>query len=356
MNVTFKDVAKLANVSTQTVSRVTNGSPNVAEETREKVNAAIKELGYVPNKGAQLLGSAKSKLIGLVTVDLLLHGASLVANGIRKQAKELGYGTSLSAVSEYAMDKIIDAINELKAQRVEFIILNLPLSKEDSEMLISQYLGINFVFLDVPPDAKVNAVYAANYEGGIQAAELMISLQKKRFLLITGPHESSASELRLEAWLDVLNKYPDVEIINQFEGDWQASSGYRLAHEALCDGRSFDCVLVGSDQMALGVSRALNEFNLAIPQDVSIIGFDDTVDSAYFYPPLTTIKQDFLAAGQRAVLLAISMADQPTCSYRHESIPTLLVKRKSTLLCERREDNKPQIRALLKQVEQLLTK
>jgi DNA-binding LacI/PurR family transcriptional regulator len=355
MNVTFKDVAKLANVSTQTVSRVTNGSPNVAEETREKVNAAIKELGYIPNKGAQLLGRAKSQLIGLVTVELLLHGASLVANGIRKQAKELGYGTSLSVVSEYAMDKITDAINELKAQRVDFIIMNIPLSKEEAELLVAQYSGIHLVFIDVPPEANVNAVYAANYEGGTLAAELMISLQKKRFLLITGPNFSSASELRLEAWLDVLNKYPDVEIINQFEGDWQPSSGYLLAREALCDGRSFDCVLVGSDQMALGVSRALNEFNLSVPQDVSIIGFDDTFDSAYFYPPLTTIKQDFLTIGQRAVLLAVSMADQASSSCRHESIAIQLVKRKSTQLSEKHSDNSPKIRALLKQVDQLLT-
>lgn len=355
MNVTFKDVAKLANVSTQTVSRVTNGSPNVAQDTREKVNAAIQELGYIPNKGAQLLGRAKSKMVGLVTVELLLHGASLVANGIRKQAKDLGYGTSLSVVSEYSMDKITLAINELKAQRVEFIIMNIPLAKAEAEALVKQYLGVHFVFTDVPPEAKVNAVYAANYEGGAKAAQLMLSLQRKRFLLITGPNESSASSMRVKAWLDIINSDSDAQIINQFEGDWQASSGYLLTHKALCDGRSFDCVLVGSDQMALGVSRALSEFNLSVPQEVSVIGFDDTFDSAYFYPPLTTIRQDFLTIGKRAVLLAVSMTDEDSKAYQHELIATELVERKSTQQLQHTVDNKTKIRALLKQAEQLLT-
>ncbi|WP_284204215.1 LacI family DNA-binding transcriptional regulator [Psychromonas marina] len=354
MNVTFKDVAKLANVSTQTVSRVTNGSPNVAEDTREKVNAAIKQLGYIPNKGAQLLGRAKSKMIGLVTGELLLHGASMVANGIRKQSSELGYGTSLSVVSEHSMDKVTDALNDLKAQRIEFIILNIPLNKEESEMLVEQYPGIHFVFVDVPPSAKVNAVYAANYDGAVKAAEYMVLTQRKRFLFITGPNESSASELRVQAWKDVLKKHPDIEIIDQLEGDWQARSGYARTHEALCDGCSFDCVMVGSDQMALGVLRALSEFNLSVPQQVSVIGFDDTFDSAYFYPPLTTIKQDFLTIGKRAVSLAVNMENQDVTEAHHETIKTEIIERKTVQPYQQTQNNKTQIRELLKQAEQLL--
>jgi len=354
MHVTFKDVAELANVSTQTVSRVTNGSPNVAEETRKKVNAAIEELGYIPNKGAQILGRARSKVIGLVTIEILLHGASLIANGIRKQATKLGYGTSLSVVSGYSLEKITAAIRDLQSQRVEFIIMNIPLSKEQSEMLVAQYAGIHFVFIDVPPKAQVNAVHGANYEGAKQAAELMLSQQRKRLLVITGPHESSASELRVQGWMDVLKGYPDAKVINQFEGDWQARSGYLSTREALVNGADFDGVLVGNDQMALGVLRALSEFNLTVPQQVAVIGFDDTYDSAYFTPPLTTIKQDFLLIGRRSVLMALSMAEKPQKECQQESIVTQLIERKSTQLCEHRQGNQQKMRSLLKQVEQLL--
>jgi DNA-binding LacI/PurR family transcriptional regulator len=163
----------------------------------------------------------------------------------------------------------------------------------------------------------VNAVCGANYEGAKQGAELMLSQPRKRLLLITGPQESSASELRLQGWMDVLTKHPDAKIINRFEGDWQALSGYLCTREALGNGGNFDGVLVGNDQMALGVLRALSEFNLAIPQQVSVIGFDDTYDSAYFSPPLTTIRQDFLLIGTRSVLMALSMAEQPVKECRH---------------------------------------
>jgi len=354
MHVTFKDVAELANVSTQTVSRVTNGSPNVAEETRKKVNAAIEELGYIPNKGAQILGRARSKVIGLVTLDILLHGASLIANGIRKQAKQLGYGTSLSVVSAHSLEKITAAIRDLQSQRVEFVIMNIPLSKEQAEMLVAQYSGIHFVFVDVSPKAQVNAVYGASYDGAKQAAELMLSQQRKRLLLITGPHHSSASKLRLQAWVDVLKDYPDAKIINQFEGDWQARSGYLSTREALVNGGDFDGVLVGNDQMALGVLRALSEFNLIVPQQVAVIGFDDTYDSAYFSPPLTTIRQDFLLIGRRSVLMALSMAEKPQKNCQQESIATQLIERKSTRLYRPSQGNQAKMRALLKQFEQLL--
>jgi DNA-binding LacI/PurR family transcriptional regulator len=355
MNVTFKDVAKLANVSTQTVSRVTNGSLNVAEETRKKVNAAIKQLDYIPNKGAQILGRARSKMIGVVAIDILNHGASLVANGIRKQAKELGYGTSLSVISHHSLERITAEIDELKSQRVEFIIMNIPLSKEDAEMLTTQYSAINFVFIDAPPNSQVSTVCAANYEGAKQAAELMLSQQRKRFLLITGPRDSSASELRLQGWMDALKEYPDAQIINQFEGDWQASSGYQCTREALENSCDFDGVLVASDQMALGVLRAISEFNLSVPQQISVIGFDDTADSPYFSPPLTTIRQDFLLIGERCVLMAFSMAKKPVKDFQQELIVTQLVERKSTQPYQQAKDNKQKVRNLLKQVEQLLS-
>jgi DNA-binding LacI/PurR family transcriptional regulator len=293
-------------------------------------------------------------MIGVVTIDILLHGASLIANGIREQAKKRGYGTSLAVVSTHSLDKITVAIDELKSQRVEFIIMNIPLSKEESELLVDRYDGIHFVFIDVPLNSDVNTVCCANYEGAKKAAELMIGLHRKRFLVITGPQDSSAAEQRLKGWVDTLNQHDDVHIVSQFEGDWQASSGYFHAHQALNDGLHFDAVLVGNDQMALGVLRALNEFNLTVPQQVSVIGFDDTADSAYFSPPLTTIKQDFLLIGERSVLMALSMAEKTNATFKQETIVTEVVERKSTQMYQQTGSDKAAIRQLLKQCQQLL--
>lgn len=355
MNATFKDVAKLANVSTQTVSRVTNGSLNVAEETRKRVLAAIKELDYVPNKGAQILGRAKSKMIGIVTLDILHHGASLLVNGVRQQAKKLGYGSSLSVVSDHSMEHITAEIDELKSHRIEFIVINIPLTREEAETLTKQYSRIYFVFIDVPLDSQVNSVCSANYEGAVKAAEFMISQQRKRFLLVTGPSDSSASNLRLQGWRDVIAKHADVQVIKQLTGNWQSRSGYQCTRDALSDGCDFDAVLVASDQTALGVLRALSEFSVNVPKHVSVIGFDDTADSAYFSPPLTTIRQDFLKIGERSVSMALNMAEETPNNVQHELISTQLIERKTTQLQQKSKDNKQQIRALLKQVDQLLS-
>lgn len=351
VSVTFKQVAELAGVSTQTVSRVTNGASNVAQETRDKVNAAIDKLGYVPNKGAQLLSGAKSKVIGLITLDVSLHGISIIANNIRIQAQLHGYGTSFAVVDEHAYQKIVTATRELKSQRIEYIIVNLPLTKEEAEQLVELFTDLHFVFIDVPNNSQVNSVSAAHYQGASEAAQLMLKQQRQRLLLITGPHDSTASTLRLQGWLSQI-KHFEATVVAQLEGDWLASSGYQLTREALSNGAVIDGVLVASDQMALGVLRALHEHSLAVPQQVAVIGFDDSADSAYFYPPLTTIKQDFAAISAQAVdMLFNDSASEPPFK---ASVATQLIERASTQILDSKTYNKAQIEQLLQQVKNAL--
>ncbi|MEZ8017246.1 LacI family DNA-binding transcriptional regulator [Vibrio splendidus] len=353
MSVTFKDVAKLAGVSTQTVSRVTNGSQDVAESTRNKVNAAIKQLGYVPNKGAQMLSRAKSTSVGLVTLDMALHGAAMIANGVRMQAHDMSYGVAFSVVSEPNLANTREAIRELMAQQVDSIILNVPLESADAELLVEQYQHLNLIFIDVPSNSQVNYVCGDHAEGAKLAAQHLLESGRTDFLLITGPNESSASKIRHQSWLAALSD-SESKVQYQYQGNWQAESGYLGVREAVAKQTAFDAVLVASDQMALGVLRALQELQIPVPNKVAVVGFDGIEDSAFFNPPLTTIKQDFTTIGRQAVVLAEKLNANSQDALLQHHIETALLPRESSQPKVTAHYEKQEIEQLLKRIQTLL--
>ncbi|PMK10893.1 LacI family DNA-binding transcriptional regulator [Vibrio splendidus] len=353
MSITFKDVAKLAGVSTQTVSRVTNGSQDVAESTRNKVNAAIKQLGYVPNKGAQMLSRAKSTSVGLVTLDMALHGAAMIANGVRMQAHDMGYGVAFSVVSEPNLANTREAIRELMAQQVDSIILNVPLESADAEWLVEQYQHLNLIFIDVPSNSQVNYVCGDHAEGAKLAAQHLLESGRTDFLLITGPNESSASKIRHQSWLAALSD-AESKVQYQYQGNWQAESGYLGVREAVAKQAVFDAVLVASDQMALGALRALQELQIPVPDKVAVVGFDGIEDSAFFNPPLTTIKQDFTTIGRQAVVLAEKLNANSQDALLQHHIETALLPRESSQPKVRTHYEKQEIEQLLIRIQTLL--
>ncbi|MDP2488099.1 LacI family DNA-binding transcriptional regulator [Vibrio splendidus] len=353
MSITFKDVAKLAGVSTQTVSRVTNGSQDVAESTRNKVNAAIKQLGYVPNKGAQMLSRAKSTSVGLVTLDMALHGAAMIANGVRMQAHDMSYGVAFSVVAEPNIANTREAIRELMAQQVDSIILNVPLKSADAEWLVEQYQHLNLIFIDVPSNSQVNYVCGDHAEGAKLAAQHLLESGRTDFLLITGPNESSASEIRHQSWLAALS-VAESKVQYQYQGNWQAESGYLGVREAVAKQAVFDAVLVASDQMALGVLRALQELQIPVPDKVAVVGFDGIEDSAFFNPPLTTIKQDFTTIGRQAVVLAEKLNANSQDALLQHHIETALLPRESSQPKVTAHYEKQEIEQLLKRIQTLL--
>ncbi|MEZ9447766.1 LacI family DNA-binding transcriptional regulator [Vibrio splendidus] len=353
MSITFKDVAKLAGVSTQTVSRVTNGSQDVAESTRNKVNAAIKQLGYVPNKGAQMLSRAKSTSVGLVTLDMALHGAAMIANGVRMQAHDMGYGVAFSVVSEPNLANTREAIRELMAQQVDSIILNVPLKSADAELLVEQYQHLNLIFIDVPSNSQVNYVCGDHAEGAKLAAQHLLESGRTDFLLITGPNESSASKIRHQSWLAALSN-AESKVQYQYQGNWQAESGYLGVREAVAKQAVFDAVLVASDQMALGALRALQELQIPVPDKVAVVGFDGIEDSAFFNPPLTTIKQDFTTIGRQAVVLAEKLNANSQDALLQQHIETALLPRESSQPKVTAHYEKQEIEQLLKRIQTLL--
>lgn len=366
MTVTFREVAKLAGVSTQTVSRVTNGNQHVSEATRLKVNQAIKILGYTPNKNAQMLSRAKSNTLGIVSLDISLHGVALTTQGIRQQAREMGFGTALTIIDEISYDAVQAALNELILQQADHIVVNVPLEKESAEKLAEQYQHFQLIFIDVPKESKVNFVSIENAEGGRLAARHLIECNRKDFLLITGPKASSASQIRVENWLSEL-KNAGIVPRKKYTGNWEPDSGYLAIRDAIAGKIVFDAVLVANDQMAIGVLCALNEFGIKIPEAVSVIGFDDTDDSAYFTPPLSTIKQNFAEIGKQAVKSLLSSKKNMAQSANQDedsntSPPTIahmleveLVVRKSTSFKRTQEqDNTGEILTKLSEIKALI--
>ncbi len=297
---TFHDVARLAGVSSQTVSRVTNNNPNVSAATRQKVLAAIEQLGYVPNKSAQLLGRKKSWLIGLVTLDFSLYGAVMIAAGVRQAAQTENYGLATVVVNTAEISDVVTAIRELCAQQVDAIIINAPLSLEQATNLAHNHAHIPLIFTDTTPGPELSVITSHHYQGGQQAAQLMLQQGRKSIAYINGPTYSPTAKLRRLGWLETLATQNLVAVIEK-SGDWHAADGYRLTQEILAETKDLDALLCANDQMALGALRALHEHGLAVPAKVAVIGFDDTPDSAMFYPPLTTIRQDFIELGQQLV-------------------------------------------------------
>jgi len=323
---TLEDVARYAGVSYQTVSRVLNKSANVSEATRLKVEQAIDVLRYVPNRLAQQLVGKQSFTLGLVTTSLALHAPSQIAASVKKYAHQAGYQVLISMIDEDVNQSIQDSINELKSQRVDRVIINIPLESAEAEHIYENNRDILCLFLDVDPGSPVFNVCFNPADGSRASVEYLLELGHRDFALLAGPEESVSSRLRLQSWQDPLRE-KGLAPVTVIHGDWSAKSGYYNALHILRETPQFTAMLVGNDQMALGVISALHQHNVAIPEQVSIIGYDDTYDSAFFHPALTTVSLDLDLQSKEAVERLLATKNDVTES---TLLPAKLVVRNST--------------------------
>ncbi|WP_052130509.1 LacI family DNA-binding transcriptional regulator [Erwinia typographi] len=295
-SVTLADVAAAAGVSYQTVSRVLNHSASVAQKTRQKVQATMSELNYVPNRVAQQLAGKNTRTLGLATSDLALLAPAQMASAIQHRASALGYRLVIAMAGAEGAD---GAVQELLAQRVDALLINLPLESADAVRIAASAGETPSLFLDVPDDAPVPACQFSAETGARQGIEHLLALGHRRIALLNGPVSSVAAAARRRSWLAVLKEHqlrPQVELY----GDWSAESGY-LALLSLSGGELPEAIVVANDQMALGALRALHQAGLSLPADISVVGYDDTAESAWYQPPLTTVRQDIRLLGERSV-------------------------------------------------------
>ncbi|EHK8945883.1 LacI family DNA-binding transcriptional regulator [Escherichia coli] len=324
---TLEDVARHAGVSYQTVSRVLNKSANVSEATRRKVEKSIEALRYVPNRLAQQLVGKESQTVGLVTISLAWHAPSQVATAVKRYANLEGYQVLISMIDESVNQSIQDSINELKSQRVDKVIINVPLETEQAQKIAADNDDIVCLFLDVDPYSSVFNVSFNPADGTRASVKYLYEMGHREIALLAGPDNSVSAKLRLKSWLETLQGY-GLKPVTVLHGNWDAQSGYAGALQMLRETPNFSAVLVGNDQMALGVLSAFHQHQVAVPDEKSVIGYDDTYESSFFYPSLSTVSLDLDLQGKEAVrrILASTSGAPHTSSI----LPARLVIRHSS--------------------------
>ncbi|MFE5139405.1 LacI family DNA-binding transcriptional regulator [Streptomyces fagopyri] len=321
------DVARLAGVSSQTVSRVANGYAGVNEETRRQVLAAMKELGYRPNSAARALKSGEFRTIGVITFNLSTTGNMRTLEAIANSAAQDGYAVTLLPVAVPTQDEVRGAFSRLGELAVDAVIAIMEVHLLDAAT-ISLPPHVQVVVADSDAGDRY-AVVDTDQAGGARAAvRHLLDLGHRTVWHLAGPEESFAAQRRADAWSAALTE-EDRFTPPLVRGDWSAESGYR-AGMRLADERECTAVFAANDQMALGLLRALHERGLRIPEDVSVIGFDDIPEAGSFLPPLTTVHQDFAEVGRLCVEGVLRRMHLDGTEHGTTLVPTELVVRGST--------------------------
>jgi DNA-binding LacI/PurR family transcriptional regulator len=295
------DVARLAGVSHQTVSRVLNGHPNVSPQTRAGVIAAIRDLGYRPNAAARTLVTGRTNVLAVINFDTTMYGPSSMLYGLERAAYP-GYSVAIASLPAFDRNSLHGAVERFLDQAVEGIIVIAPHTSE-VEALAGLAADIPLVVVKCGTHAQLPSVAIDNRGGAARATQHLLDMGHETVHHLAGPATWMDAEERVDGWRDTLLAAgaEEPEILC---GDWSARSGYELGHR-LASMPEVTAVLCGNDQMALGLLRALAESGRRVPDDVSVVGFDDIPEAAFFLPPLTTVRQDFGELGRRAVQLLL---------------------------------------------------
>ncbi|MFE4467325.1 LacI family DNA-binding transcriptional regulator [Leifsonia sp. NPDC056824] len=321
------DVAAHAGVSTQTVSRVANGLTNVEAATRDRVLASMQALGYRPNRAARALRSGLFRNIGVVMFTLSSYGNMRTLDAIAGSAATAGYSITVVPVERPTQQDVSVAFTRLLEQAVDGIIIVIEahiVDRADVELPS----GLSVVVIDSTERPDYPQVDTDQAEGARQATEHLLSLGHETVWHISGPADSYSAARREQAWRDTLAA-AGAPVPEVFRGDWSTTAGYGYGRE-IAARPEITAVFAANDQMALGVLRALHEAGRRVPADVSVVGFDDMAEADSFWPPLTTIHQEFEATGRRAVELLIAEIEGRPEPVRSSVLPTHLVVRASS--------------------------
>ncbi|WEK12689.1 MAG: LacI family DNA-binding transcriptional regulator [Candidatus Microbacterium phytovorans] len=320
------DVARLAGVSHQTVSRVLNDLPNVRPATRARVEQAIAQLRYSPSPAARALVTRRTRTIGLVTPGTADYGPTSIAMHFNVAARAERYSVDAVTSPDPDPGSVRTVIEGLLRQRVDAIVL------------IVNHIGVLEVVrgleLSVPVVAAAatqrrhpNLVSIDQYRGARAAVRHLAELGHTRILHLAGPPSNPDSLERLRGWRDELAARGLVAV-DPPHGDWSAASGFQIG-SSLDVGRG-TAVFAANDHMAIGLVSALRTRGLRVPDDVSVVGFDDVPEAPYLLPPLTTVRQDFQALGELIMQKALLAVEEPGELTEDTPIATHLIVRDST--------------------------
>lgn len=300
------DVARLAGVSHQTVSRVINAHPRVNPDTRLRVERAIAQLGYRPNSAARSLVTRASRTIGVITVDTANYGPASTLFAIERAARDAGYFVNFVSLHEVGRPQMRQAVDHLMQAGIDALAAIVPLESA-LDAISDLRVGVPFVKVEVTNLATGDGISVDQVSGARSATSHLITLGHKAIGHIAGPTGWLEADARIHGWRSTLEE-AGLPVVQHPRGDWSVDSGYRAARELLpaIRARKLTAIFVANDQMALGVMDAMFEAGLSVPDDISIVGFDDIPESEHFRPRLTTVRQDFGEVGQRCIAFLLA--------------------------------------------------
>ena len=336
---TIKEVASAAGVSTQTVSRVINNRPDVSPETRKRVQEIIDQLSYQPSALARSLIRQRSYTLGIVTAGLKFIGPSRTLSGITSAAENAGYSLLIKEQPHFNANDIIPVFRTLLSRHVDGVIWAVPEVGENRSWVnqLPLDLDIPIVYMAMEPREGISVVSIDNYLGGKLATSHLLEQGYRNIGHVTGPLDWWEARRRMAAWADTLEEAGiSVDERHWTEGNWSPASGAQAIEKLFEQYPEMDAVFVSNDQMALGVLQMACHRGLRIPEEIGVVGFDDISESAFFWPPLTTIKQDQFDVGKVAVEEIIKIIEsgwqgQETVRPKPIILTTTLVIRKSSL-------------------------
>ena len=317
------DVARLAGVSHQTVSRVVNNLPNVRPATRQRVEDAIKQLRYRPSTAARSLVTRRSRTIGLITTGNPDYGPSSTLLGFNEAARQARYLVSISSMLETDAASMRQAVELLLSQNVEAIVL-IAAHRGALEAIQGIDLGVPLVAVESSGRVGFHSVSIDQFRGAHAATQHLVELGHRSILHIAGPADSMDATERVRGWRSALSENGLVAL-EPLIGDWSPASGFHLGQQ-LATADNFTAIFAANDQMALGAIHALANAGVRVPHDVSIIGFDDIPEAEHFSPPLTTIRQDFAELGRTVMSTLLELILDGSLEEAKHPEPTLIVR------------------------------
>jgi LacI family transcriptional regulator len=309
--VTIKQVARKAGVSVQTVSRVMNDRPDVAPETRDRVQSIIQELGYQPSALARSLIQQRSFTLGVVTAGLKYTGPSRTLNGITQRAEELGYALMLKELPGF-IDNIQPSLQSLLSRHVDGIIWAAPEVGEShrSVAALVAEVPVPVVLLTTRPQPGLAVIHFDNYHGGHMATRHLLAQGYRRIGHISGPLDWWEARQRKEGWEAAMAEAGLATDEGQWaEGNWSSASGAQAFRQLLDAYPDIEAVFAGNDQMALAVLQLAYREGMRIPEELGVAGFDGLPEARFYCPALTTVLQDHNLLGCTAVEKVVEMIE-----------------------------------------------
>ena len=327
--ITITDVAQKAGVSKQTVSRVINDRPDVAPDTRKRIKALIRNMGYTPDPIARSM-KGSTHTLGCITPNLSDFNFSAIVQAAQSEARQHGYFVLTgSAQSEIDVSPLL---TEMLDRRVDgFLVINPRDDNRYRHLLPIIEAEIPIVYIkNTPVNEPVSAVCLDDYTGGYLASQYLISLGHRSIVTILGPENEECTKKRLAGFAKALHDVgAEVDQRLILQGDWSAESGKFAINKLLGYQVSFSAIFAQNDRMALGAMRALREAGMRIPQDISVVGYDDLPLTSFYDPPLTTVRQPIERFGQVGVQLLLEAIKKSGTDPQVVNLDPILIIRES---------------------------